>query len=230
MKSILIQGKKFTYKIKKKAIHSIRLHLISLNSFSVSCPTFTPGFIIQKFIKNNLDWIVSNSAKFKPKTKILKLKNLKILGLKYQLISQKTQKDSVLVFPNEQKIYLNVSKYTSKYARKILGSKLRPFALSLIKKELVNLSSQFGFNYNNVTVRNQSSRFGSCSSHGNLNFNWQIIFFPPAKFRHILLHELNHLKIKNHLSDFWQQLSVYDSNSRLNNLWLKHEGTKYFIF
>jgi len=230
MKSILVQGKKFTYQIKRKAINSIRLHLTSLNSFSVSCPSLTPSFIINKFIQNNIDWIITNSAKFKPKKRILKLKSLKILGLKYQLIFKKTQTDSVLIFPDEQKIYINTSKYKSKHARFLLEKKLRPFALSLIKKELVNLSDQFGFKYNHVTVRNQSSRFGSCSSHGNLNFNWQIIFFPKSKLKHILLHELNHLKIKNHSSEFWHQLSVYDSNSRLNNLWLKQEGTKHFIF
>lgn len=230
MKSILIQGKKFTYKIKRKTIHSIRLHLISLNSFSVSCPNLTPGFIVQKFIQNNLDWIINNSAKFKPKKRILKLKSLKILGLKYQLIFKKTQTDSVLIFPDEQKIYVNVSRYKSKHARSLLEKKLRPFASTFIKKELANLSIEFGFKYNNVTVRNQSSRFGSCSSHGNLNFNWQIIFFPKSKFKHILLHELTHLKIKNHSSEFWRQLTVYDPKCKANNLWLKQKGTKRFIF
>jgi predicted metal-dependent hydrolase len=230
MESILIQGKKFTYKIKRKAISSIRLRLISINSFTVSCPSLTPGFIIQKFIQHNINWILDNSSKFKPKKRILKLKNLKILGLKYQLIFKKTQTDSVLIFPDEQKIYVNTSKFKSKHARPLLEKKLRPFASSLIKKELVNLSTEFGFKYNHVTVRNQSSRFGSCSSHGNLNFNWQIIFFPKSKFKHILLHELTHLKIKNHSSDFWRQLTVYDPKCKANNLWLKEKGTKRFIF
>jgi len=230
MESILIRGKKFTYKIKRKAISSIRLHLISINSFTVSCPSLTPGFIVQRFIQKNIDWISQNSAKFKPKKRILKLKNLKILGLKYQLIFKKTQTDSVLIFPDEQKIYVNTSKYKSKHVQPLLEKKLRPFASTLIKKELKTISQEFGFKYNNVTVRNQSSRFGSCSSRGNLNFNWQIIFFPPSKFRHILLHELTHLKIKNHSKTFWNQLTIYDPNCKNNNLWLKKQGTKHFLF
>ena len=141
-----------------------------------------------------------------------------------------TQNDSVVILESEQKIYANISKPTELHIKKILEKKLRPFALKLIKSELRQLSSQFSFEYNHVTVRNQSSRFGSCSSQGNLNFNWQIILFPVDKFRHILLHELNHLKIKNHSRTFWDQLAIYDPHTKSNNLWLKHYGTKYFLF
>lgn len=147
----------------------------------------------------------------------------------YDLVWIKTQRDSVLIFETEQKIYANVSKNTEEHAKKILENKLKILALTLIKGELKRLSNMFGFKYNRVSVKNQSSRFGSCSSRGNLNFNWQIIFFPTNKFRHILLHELTHLKIKNHSKAFWDQLAFYDPKSKDNNKWLKNEGTKLFI-
>ena len=136
----------------------------------------------------------------------------------------------MIVYQNEKKIYANISKNTDSYIKKVLEKKLRPLALSLIKNQLLLLKRQFGFDYGRVTVRNQSSRFGSCSSQGNLSFNWQIIFFPPDKFRHLLLHELTHLDIKNHSSKFWHQLTQYDLNAKANNLWLKREGTKLFLF
>jgi len=230
MDTILLDNKKFKYQILKKHISSIRLRIIDHNSFSISAPPLTPKFLIQKFIQKNTDWIVSHCQKYSPKKKLSRLKNITILGDKYQIVFIDTQKDSVLIFKKEQKIYTNISKKNPSHIKKILESKLRPFALSLINEELKNLSQQFGFEYNHVSVRNQSSRFGSCSSRGNLNFNWQIIFFPPDKFRHILLHELNHLKIKNHAKVFWDQLTIYDPSCKSNNLWLKKEGTKYFLF
>jgi predicted metal-dependent hydrolase len=230
MDFILLGEKKYSYQITRKPISSIRLRLKSNHSFIISCPRLTPKFIIDRFIKTNQDWITNRSGKISPKKSIKNLKKLNILGTDYELIFIKTQSDSVVIFQDDQKIYANISKTTNIHIKKILEKKLRPLALSLIQKELLNLKNQFGFEYNHVTVRNQSSRFGSCSSQSNLNFNWQIILFPIDKFRHILLHELTHLKIKNHSSVFWNQLTIYDPNCKNNNLWLKNKGTKYFLF
>lgn len=230
MRPILLGDKKFNYDINRKAISSIRLRLLTRHSFSVSAPHLTPIFLIEKFIQNNSDWIIDHSQKISTKSKISQLKKLTILDKDYQLEFINTQNDSIIILEPEQKIYANISKPTEMHIKKTFEKKLRPFALKLIKNELRQLSNQFDFEYNNVTVRNQSSRFGSCSSRGNLNFNWQIIFFPIEKFRHILLHELNHLKIKNHSKTFWDQLAIYDPQCKSNNLWLKKEGTKYFLF
>jgi predicted metal-dependent hydrolase len=230
MNTILLQNKLFKYEVVYKKISSIRLRPISKNSFKISCPHLTPNFLIQKFIKNNSIWIINHSSKIKSKKSVLGLKNIKILDKIYEIQWIKTQKDSVIIIEDEQKIYSNISLFKESHAKKVLESKLRPFALTLIRKELVNLSNNFNFKYGKVAVRNQSSRFGSCSGHGNLNFNWQIIFFPYSQFQHILLHELTHLDIKNHSSDFWSQLTIYDSSCRRNNLWLKKEGTKNFLF
>ena len=230
MATIYLGEKKYSYTIVRKSISSLRLKLKTSRSFVISCPRLTPEFVINRFIKNNQAWIISHSQKVPVKKLFKNSKKLVILGEIYQLHFVNTQRDSVIISTLDKKIYVNISKDTNKHIRDVLEKKLRPLALKLIKEELDLLSSKYNFSFNNVTVRNQSSRFGSCSSRGNLNFNWQIIFFPPNKFRHILLHELNHLKIKNHSNVFWNQLSIYDPDYKSNNLWLKKEGTKLFLF
>lgn len=230
MDTILLEKKLFKYQVVYKSIRSIRLKLISKNTFQISCPCLTPNFLIQKFIKNNSIWIVNHSSKINHKKTILGLKTIKILDKIYEIQWIKTQQDSVIIIEDELKIYSNISIQNESHAKKVLESKLRPFALILIRKELVNLAKKFNFKYGKVTVRNQSSRYGSCSGLGNLSFNWQIVFFPYPQFQHILLHELTHLDIKNHSSKFWDQLSLYDSNCKKNNLWLKQQGTKLFLF
>ena len=230
MATIYLGEKKYSYTIVRKSISSLRLKLKTSRSFVISCPRLTPEFVINRFIKNNQAWIISHSQKVPVKKLFKNSKKLVILGEIYQLHFVNTQRDSVIISTLDKKIYVNISKDTNKHIRAVLEKKLRPLALKLIRQELDSLSLKYNFSFNNVTVRNQSSRFGSCSSRGNLNFNWQIIFFPPNKFRHILLHELNHLKIKNHSNVFWNQLSIYDSDYKSNNLWLKKEGTKLFLF
>lgn len=230
MSVVFLGNKKYSYSIVKKPISSLRLRLKTSRSFIVSCPHFTPEFVINRFIKNNQTWIIKHSQKVSKKKLFKNSKILVILGEVYQLHFVNTQRDSVIISDSKKEIYVNISKDTNKHIRIILEKNLRPLALKLIKQELGSLSSKYKFIFNNVTVRNQTSRFGSCSSRGNLNFNWQIIFFPPDKFRHILLHELNHLRIKNHSQTFWNQLAIYDPDYKSNNLWLKKEGTKYFLF
>jgi len=230
MATIYLGEKKYSYSVVKKPIYSLRLRLKTPSSFIISCPRLTPDFVINRFIKKNQDWILKHSQKVPTQKKLKNLKKIVILGEIYQVYFVHTQRDSIIISSQENKIYANISKDTNKHINHVLEKKLRPLALSLIKTELNSLQQKYGFKFNLVTVRNQSTRFGSCSSRGNLNFNWQIIFFPYEKFLHVLLHELTHLKIKNHSKTFWDQLTVYDPNCKSNNLWLKKEGTKYFLF
>jgi len=70
--------------------------------------------------------------------------------------------------------------------------------------EFYNLENQF--NYNRVAIRDQRRCWGSCSSKGNLNFSYKLLFLPPCLRDYIIVHELCHLKVLNHSSDFWTQV------------------------
>ncbi len=219
----------FSYKIEKKNIRSLRIRLTSRHSFVVSAPFFTPQFIIKKFIDANQNWIETHAKKIPITPKISRLQTLNILDQTYALIIHSTHHDSLIIDDKTKQIFINTSKNTSPYLRKLLDKKLRPFALKLIKDELKSLSAKYHFKYNKVTLRNQSSRYGSCSSTGNLNFNWQIIFFPYLVFRHLLLHELTHLLVKNHKKEFWDQLKQYDPDSKIHNRYIKLNSKKHLI-
>jgi len=229
MKKVKIKGHNFNLTVNKKNISSIRLKLINKKHIEINTPIFTPSFFINSFIANHADWIIAQSKKIKNKS-LKSLKNIKILDQDYKIIYNKTSTASVIIDKNEQTIDINTPSFSNTYLRQLIDKKFRPFALSLIKENLKKLAQKYNFSYNSVTVRNQSSRFGSCSSRGNLNFNWQIIFFPYPIFCHLLLHELTHLDIKNHQKEFWQQLSIYDPNYQKNNKFLKQNYKQYLLF
>jgi predicted metal-dependent hydrolase len=221
MPTIILSGRKFNYTLKRKAILSLRLRLTPSGSFAVSAPFLIPQILIDKFISDHATWIIKN-IKTPPKFPI----SLNILDTEYKLIISKTAHDSVVVFDSEQKIYINSHLHTDTHLKKLLDKKLRVLALKLIKLHL----SKYDFKYSHVTVRNQSSRFGSCSSTNNLNFNWQIILFPISIFQHILLHELAHTIVKNHSIKFWNLLASYNPDYRNHRRWLKKEAHKIMIF
>lgn len=76
-------------------------------------------------------------------------------------------------------------------------------ARAAILARLVELNASYGFIYKKVAIRNQRSRWGSCSKAGNLNFNYAILALPPHLMDYVIVHELCHLSIFNHSRAFW---------------------------
>lgn len=76
-------------------------------------------------------------------------------------------------------------------------------ALILVKDRLEHYNKVYQFKYNKITIRNQKTRWGSCSKQGNLNFNYKIAILPELLADYIIVHELCHLGQFNHSDKFW---------------------------
>lgn len=83
----------------------------------------------------------------------------------------------------------------------------KKYAAALVKKKLLQWNAFYGFKYGRVSIRNQKSRWGSCSRKGNLNFNYKIVFLPEEIQDYLIVHELCHLKYLNHSEKFWQEVA-----------------------
>lgn len=76
-------------------------------------------------------------------------------------------------------------------------------ARALAEKKLKEWNTHYNFSYNRVSIRQARTRWGSCSSKGNLNFNYKILFLPEDLQNYLIVHELCHLKEMNHGKNFW---------------------------
>jgi predicted metal-dependent hydrolase len=76
-------------------------------------------------------------------------------------------------------------------------------ARELCHARLEHYNQHYKLTYNRVAIRNTRSRWGSCSSKKNLNFNYRILFLPPELRDYLIVHELCHLQEMNHAPQFW---------------------------
>lgn len=83
-----------------------------------------------------------------------------------------------------------------------------------------------GGNYTSITVRDQRSRWGSCSSRGTLSFNYRLIFAPPQILDYVVVHELCHLTHMNHSKDFWNMVAGILPEYKECRRWLKEHGSE----
>lgn len=77
-------------------------------------------------------------------------------------------------------------------------------ALERIPKRVAYYASIMGVSYGRITIREQKTRWGSCSSKGNLNFNWKLVLMPEEVLDYVVVHELAHRKEMNHSKRFWK--------------------------
>ncbi|MCM1570116.1 MAG: M48 family metallopeptidase [Roseburia sp.] len=78
--------------------------------------------------------------------------------------------------------------------------------------------------YGRITIRNQRSRWGSCSAKGNLNFNCLLMLAPPEVIDYVVVHELCHRLEMNHSVEFWKQVERVMPDYKKHRLWLKENG------
>jgi hypothetical protein len=95
-------------------------------------------------------------------------------------------------------------KYKKRKTKKNLDYlKYKNQATNLVKERLEYFNQFYNYKYGRVVIRNQKTRWGSCSRKGNLNFNYKIALLSPKAADYIIVHELCHLKEFNHSGKFW---------------------------
>ncbi len=89
---------------------------------------------------------------------------------------------------------------------------------------LKQLAEKHGFIYNRVSIRNQKTRWGSCSHQNNINLNMKLVKLPDELMDYVILHELVHTQVKDHGNDFWAELNRLVGNGKGMALRLREYG------
>ena len=101
---------------------------------------------------------------------------------------------------------------------------LRERAKPVLAQRTAYFARQVGVTYGRITVRDQQTRWGSCSQTGNLNFNFRLILAPLEVLDYVVVHELCHRRQMNHSAQFWQEVAQVLPDYRKRKAWLTENG------
>ncbi len=128
-------------------------------------------------------------------------------GLNHEMIEQFIKKKSQWI--------INKLEYFKGFSEKVfIKSDIYGFAahkevaLSLAEKKIEHFNQFYKFKFNKIAIKNQKTRWGSCSLKGNLNFNYKIALLPESVSDYIIVHELCHLGEFNHSRKFWNLVAI----------------------
>jgi len=113
--------------------------------------------------------------------------------------------------------------------RAAIRSTLSAVALERIRQRLDHFVPRVGRGPGRVTIREQKSRWGSCSRKGNLNFNWKLIMAPPQALDYVVVHELCHLYEFNHSPRFWALVAAQQPDYEVWKKWLKEHTEDLYL-
>ena len=235
MHTLKIDNHQLTYTIVyQKNRKSIQLKLTSFSHMIITAPTRFPKENIEKIVFEKRKWLVRQITKLKaaadnPINKsICDNATILFLGQPHILkfMNKDTQKPTVHL--EENQIILNILPFTKKDEKAAAESCLKQwyiqYATNTLAAKTAFWSSIIKVNPKRITIKEQKTRWGSCSSKGNINYNWRIIMAPMEVIDYLVIHELCHLHIPNHSQVFWQEVGSYSPHFKQCREWLRTNG------
>ena len=210
----------------------IYVSLDSQNRVLITIPQRGTIKAAMKFLSQCGDWVVEQMAKNpKPLTFLEFLQKkpyLSLFGKRFRVVFGYTNRCPYYQLKrNSQELVLHYDTYSIHDTR--IREALKSLAKVCLKERLERLCEKKSIRPpQRVTVRNQSSIWGSCSPNRSISLNWRLILLTPDLQDYVILHELAHLKEMNHSARFWKLLQSYDSRSAAHDRKLNELSRRIF--
>ena len=218
----------------RKRRKTISLQISDKSELVIAAPHFTPISEINRFLQEKQSWIhqaIRNhkEALIKNKAKgYIAGERFYYLGESFPLETffEQNEREGLVFWGN--RFYLNAPDVEAKKRECFIGwykSKAREYFM-----ERVNFfSRELNLRAKNVRVTSAKKRWGSCSEKNNLSFSFRLIMAPPAVIDYVIVHELMHIKEKNHSSRFWQLVESAMPQYKLHKRWFKDNNSKFVL-
>ena len=185
----------------------------------------------EEFLQDKKDWVLEKQKQMEdywariPEREFEEGETFPYLGESHELkISSENCFDVV-----EGQILIPEKKAEKLSIKEAIDELYRKKAREKVKEIIDQYSEKIDTDYDKLFIRNQKTKWASCSSKNNLNFNWRLMMAPEKVLEYVVVHELLHLKEPNHSKSFWTQLGEIMPDYRERREWLK-ENSPELVF
>lgn len=234
MEKITFGGKLIGYRIKRgKGKKSIAIKVSDTSQVIVSAPKGLSKEKIREIVEKKAGWIDRKQAYFKelnklyPKKEYISGEQVLFRGRKYRLkIIETGDSPSTEMTLMGRRISIFIKKNLPERKKKetikeALAKWFQSRSLEFISQRAKRYGQLLNLTPKKIIVRNQEKRWGSCSKSGVLRFNWRISMAPVSIIDYVVVHEICHLKERNHSSDFWRQVALVILDYKRRRQWLR---------
>tara|TARA_B100001750_G_scaffold85765_1_gene67689 strand:+ start:422 stop:1045 length:624 start_codon:yes stop_codon:yes gene_type:complete len=191
-------------------------------------PPRTSQFSINRFLKQNRDWITERQKTLLPKTEIIDGSVISYRGIHHEIAIRPHAKRITEIIPLPPLLYIHTSREdpTNNLKRWMIDQARR-----IIEPLSYEKARSIGKTISKIDLRDTSSRWGSCSSDKRLMFSWRLIMAPDYVLDYVIAHEVAHLKHMDHSRQFWDVCYSMSDRPEEARAWLKQEGNslmRYF--
>ena len=227
--AINYSGKSIPYKVRISA-RVTRLRItVSSTGVTVTLPRGVPQREAELFLRQHLDWVSTQLEKAarNPKPSPLPADVILWHGQPTQMvrIEEADRKTRMKVEAANGKLNVYLPAKSKIKTRSAVEAWMRAESRAEIETTVRELARRMGAHPRAISIRDQRTRWGSCSTLGNLSFNWRLVMTPPAIMQYVIIHELAHLFEHNHSADFWAIVARFFPDYKKARSWLRKNAS-----
>ena len=226
-RKVTLQGENVAYEVRQSDEATQPRIDVDLHGVRVVLPedsTTDP----EELLKENAVWVLEKKRKYDayreqiPDREFEEGERFPYLGEQYEIVVE--QRPASQVVENGFRLAKHHVEQTS--IKRALETLYRRKARELFEDRANHFAEEMRVEYDKIEVRNQRTKWGSCSTTGTLGLNWRLMMAPPEVVDYIVIHELAHLQEQNHSDVFWHLVAEYDPEYRKHAEWLQKNGTQ----
>lgn len=206
--------------IKRERRKSLTLKVVSPQKLLIKAPLLLPKAQIMQFVEAKKRWIDQQSSKLQQQISFFAGNKILLLGKIYTLKTEFSCNPAIL----QNDAIITVRHLQSQDPQQLLERWYKNKARKIFAEIAKIYCQKMGVRFEKLRLSSAKTRWGSCSSLGNINLNWNLVKAPKGIIAYVVAHELTHLNYPHHGKSFWHALEKIFPEYQKAKKWLAEKG------
>lgn len=227
--SVVVGGRRIPYTLRRSArARNVWLRFGIGTGLEVVAPERMSLRNLDSIIEKKQPWLEKQLGRIGISETVLQSRKpkhgarLPYMGTEYTLRVEVDAGRHVSVSVDGSEIVAVVPDRSAEALREVIRGWYKSMARKVIPERVSHLAD--GRKVGTVSIRDQKTRWGSCSPKGNLSFNWRLVMAPPRIIDYLIVHELCHMEHPDHSGRFWSKVAKHCPEYKEREAWLKEHG------